>query len=270
MKINMKFGIGAMLAAMLLVSMAFVPAVSAAPEKTMEQWMQDHTVNVESTTVYKYEQGNLEIKETYTGKDLEERFGVNNITKVKKVPMDKTDIRMQEGTEKVVVVEKAVVLTTTAYHWWDYYAYPQWTWSNVAYTIYEKEDPINLVWNDNTANTVKSEILNEGWTDYPAQYAHYVADPQWGWSVGDGVADDELRPNGGYHARLWQMSSGAVVANAHHDTKLLHTADKYEEAEDLVAGFYGTGWTVNKDDYWLNNIVTTPINDGEATVIDEN
>ncbi|MDY0385535.1 MAG: hypothetical protein RBT65_00105 [Methanolobus sp.] len=267
MKTNIRFGIGMMLAAMLLVNMAFVPAVSAVPEKTMEQWMQDHTVNVESTTTYKYEQGHLEIKETYTGKDLEERFGVNNITKVKKVPIDKTDIRMQEGTEKVVVVEKAVVLTTTAYHWWDYYDYPQWTWSNVAYTIYEKEDPINLVWNDNTVNTVKSEILNEGWTDYPVQFAQYVSDPQWSWVMADGVADNMLRLNGGYHARLWQTSYGDVVANAHHDSASPHHADQYEQAEDLVAGFYGIGWTVNKDNYWLNNKVTTPYNDGKATVI---
>jgi hypothetical protein len=236
----------------------------------MEQWIQEHTVTVESIATYTYENGYLEIKEIYTGKDIEERFGINNITKVKQIPIDKKDILMQEGTEKVVVTEKEVVLTTKAYNWWDSYAYPQWTWSNVGYMIYEKEDPINLVWNDNTANTVKSEILNEGWTDYPVQYAQYVSDPQWGWVLADGVADSILRTNGGYHARLWQTSSGDVVANAHHDSPSPHHPDQFEQAEDLIAGFYGTGWTVYKDNYWLNNKVTTPYNDGKATVINDN
>jgi hypothetical protein len=88
--------------------------------------------------------------------------------------------------------------------------------------------------------------------------------------LADGVADDEFRTYGGYHARLWQTSYGDVVANAHHDDNFPHEADQYEQAEDLIAGFYGTGWTVNKDDYWLNNKVTTPENDGKATVINGN
>jgi len=270
MKNNVKLGVSLILVAMLLGSIALVATVSAAPEETMDQWMQNHTVNVESVTTYRYEQGHLEVKEIYTGKELEERFSVKNITKVQQIPIDRKDILKQEETEKVVVTKKEVVLTTKAYNWWDNYDYPQWTWSNVGYMIYEKEDPINLVWNDNSANMVKSEILDEGWTDHPAQNPQYASDPQWGWVLADGVADDEFRIYGGYHARLWQTSYGDVVANAHHDDNFPHEADQYEQAEDLIAGFYGNGWIVNKDDYWLNNKITTPENDGKATVINGN
>ena len=247
-----------------------------------KKWMDEHTINVTSIKTYKYEQGKLTKSEIYTGKCLEDKFGLSNITKVETIPID-TNVMdtisidgesfvLTEGNEKVSVTEKAVVLTTAdnPYDWWnDGYSYPQWAWAYVAYGIYEREDPINLVWPSNTVSTVKSEMLDEGWTDYPTQYSRYVADPQWGWAAGDGVADSVTRPNGGYHVRLWQMSSGAVVANAHHDTASPHTADQYETAEEHVAYFYNGGWTVYMDNYDLDNYISSPYNNGWATRIYE-
>lgn len=94
----------------------------------------------------------------------------------------------------------------------------------------------------------------------------------------DGVADDVERYFGGYHARLWEMSNGDVVANAHHDDSafnipLGHQADEYEPAEDLVAGFFDydlTNWWVLYDQCELDNEHTNPYgayNDGDATCI---
>ncbi|AKB35089.1 hypothetical protein MSSAC_0499 [Methanosarcina siciliae C2J] len=158
--IKNKFGIKMLILAILLVSMAFVPAVSASFEKTneqqmpeevkewiekntvdeetkiwrakqTEQWMQNHTVNVTSTTTYKYYNGQLEIKEVYTSKDPENKAKVNDFTKISKIPISAKDkitilngesFTLEEGNEKVIVTEKTVVITsqTDPYPWWDY------------------------------------------------------------------------------------------------------------------------------------------------------
>jgi len=53
--------------------------------------------------------------------------------------------------------------------WWDG---TQW--------IYEREDPINLAWENTDINAAKAEILEEGWHDiwWPFEYVHYVYDPE--------------------------------------------------------------------------------------------
>lgn len=302
-----------MLVAMVLLSMAFVPAVSAATEKPSEQqmpeevkhwieentinesmklwrqnqteqWMQKHSVNVTSTTIYRYEKGYLEIKEIYIGKDLENKVGINEFTKVRKIPVDATTVEtisvdgetfsLEEGNEIVLVTEITVIITseTDPFPWWNYgYEYPQWTWSEDSGS-YDREDPINLAWECTDRSTVKSRILDQDWTDvfYPFEEKQYVSDPQNGWMLADGVADDLEREWGGYHARLWEMSNGDVVANAHHDTRIPHRADEYEPAEDLVGGFFDndlTNWWVLYDNCELDNYVASPLNDGDATCI---
>jgi len=271
------------LLAALLVAAVSAPAMGATPERSMEEWMKDHTINVESTTIYRYDQGYLEIKEIYTGEALEKRFGVDNLTRSRKIPVEAKTVGMKEGEESVFVTEKSAVLTTAndPYRWWDSYDYPQWAcsrWWDGTQWVYEEEDPVNLAWENTNINTAKSEMLDEGWVDDPWEYTYYVYDSVHGWMADDGVADDKYRLFGGYHARLWQMSDGDVVANAHHDDSAinwppLHQADEYEPAEDLVAGFYdGGGWTVYAGNYWLDNEYTNEhgaYNDGWATRIYE-
>jgi len=79
--------------------------------------------------ICKYEQGYLEIKEIYSGKDIEKKFGVDNLTRVLKIPVEAEVIGMNEGEEKVLVTEKTVVLTRAndPFQWWVSYDYPQWT-----------------------------------------------------------------------------------------------------------------------------------------------
>ncbi|MDY0387656.1 MAG: hypothetical protein RBT65_11130 [Methanolobus sp.] len=188
MKTNMRFGIGALLTAMLLLSMAFVPAVSASTDTSKEQqmpdelkqwiedttidektklwrqeqtklWEQNHTVNVTLTKVYRYEKGNLEIKEIYAGEDIEARFGVKDLTSVRKIPVDSKVSQsisldgeifsLEEGNEKIIVTEKTSIMTTLGepFQWWLLgYEYPRWTWKKVVYNIYEAKDPINIAW----------------------------------------------------------------------------------------------------------------------------
>lgn len=257
-----------------------------------EQWMQKHSVNVTSTTIYRYEKGYLEIKEIYTGKDMENKVGINEFTKVRKIPVDAKIVEtiyvdgetssLEEGNEIVLVTEITVVITSETDpfpQWNNGYEYPQWTWSEDSGS-YDREDPINLAWEYTDKSTVKSRILNQDWTDvfYPYEEKQYVSDPQNGWMLADGVADDLEREWGGYHARLWEMSNGDVVANAHHDDAFFniplgHQADEYEPAENLVAGFFDydlTNWWVLYDQCELDNEYTNPYgayNDGDATCI---
>jgi hypothetical protein len=67
------------------------------------------------------------------------------------------------------------------------------------------------------------------------------------------------------------MFDGNVVANAHHDDPWPHEADKLEEAEELVAGFFNesedTEWNVYEDNYDLDNDVADPYSNGWCTQI---
>ncbi|MEA2076131.1 MAG: hypothetical protein U9O85_10470 [Euryarchaeota archaeon] len=287
-KMKKKVIIGTIFVVALLIAMTFVSTISATPEKPMEQWTQEHTVEVEHTTICKYEQGYLEIKEVYTGKDLEKKLGVDNLTEVLKIPVEAKvaeEIGVREGEEKVLVTEEEIVVTSEDDPpiWWTTYDYPQWAYKKILW-FYKQEDPINLAWENTNEATVKSEILEEGWVNVSwsnfTEFTFYVSDPVYGWIEDEGVADDEHGWWGRYHTRLWQMSDGdlwwrTVVGQAHHDDPVfnwppLHQADEYEPAEELVAGFYQIGWNVSDDIYWLDNEYTNPYgayNNGWATHI---
>ena len=276
----MRMLIGAVSILLIFIGITFVPASSMSNDTTMENWMQDHTVKVNSTTTYKYEQGYLRIDETYTGEELEELFGIEQFTKVLKMPVDDKllvegrVLGMQEGEERIFVAEKITVLTSgdDPPPWWDNYSYPQWIWLESG-GIYERNLPINLAWKNTTLNTVKSEILKEGWVNvsYPFELTEYVYDPLYGWIADNGVADSMTGLLGRYHALLWWLSNENVVANAHHDDPFPHKADELEEAEELVAGFFNesedTEWNVYEDSYNLDNNVTSPYSDGWCTEI---
>ena len=273
--------LGTIFVVSIFIGMAFVPTSGMSEDKVMGKWMQNHTVKVNSTTTCEYEQGYLQVKEVYTGEELKERLGIEQFTKELKIPVEAEVLAegklrgMQEGEEKVFVTEKVTVLTSEddPPHWWDGYKYPQWIWFKSG-DVYEKGLPINLAWKNTTKDTAKSEILEEGWVDNPIQYTEYVYDPIGGWIIGDGVATSTFGIFGRYHANLWQMSDGNVVANAHHDTPVPHEADELEEAEELVAGYFNesedTEWSVYEDSYDLDNDVTTPYSNGWCTQIDYN
>lgn len=85
------------------------------------------------------------------------------------------------------------------------------------------------------------------------------------------MADNKYRILGGYHLRLWELPSGTVISNAHHDDNIFiipgHQVDGYENAETKVAGFFGTTDGV----CWLDNVFYSnyynAFNDGSATLL---
>jgi len=278
---GMKIAEGAIFIIVIFIGIAFVPASCMSDNTTIDEWMQDHTVKVNSTTTCKYEQEYLLINETYTGEELKARFGIEYFTKELKIPVEDNVLvegrvlGMQEGEARILVTEKETVLTTgdDPPQWWDNYTYPQWVWFEDS-GIYERGLPINLAWRNTTKDVAKSEILEEGWVDNPIQYTEYVYDPIDGWIIGDGVATDRYGIFGRYHVNLWQMFDGNVVANAHHDCSAFpfgHEADELEVAEELVAGFFNESedieWNVYEDSYNLDNNVTSPYSDCWCTQI---
>ncbi|MDD3247754.1 MAG: hypothetical protein PHF18_13035 [Methanosarcina sp.] len=214
-------------------------------------------------------------------------------------------LKLKPGDKKEIVTQESIVLTTAddPYKWWASIsstapstapstvsstvsstasstisstasAYPQWTFSKFTYffkTYYKMEDPINLVWEQNSLKAVKSVILNQKWVDNPVEYTHYLPYPDGSWVAGDGVADSKYRITGGYHSRLWELSGEKVVSNAHHDDNVFiipgHQVDGYENAESKVAGFFGTAYGA----YWLDNVCSSAYynacNDGSATLV---
>ncbi|TQD27928.1 hypothetical protein [Methanolobus vulcani] len=292
------------IAAMILFSVIFVPTASATPEESKEKWTKDHTIkNVKLTKIYKYEEGYLKINKIYSGEELKKKTGFSKLNEEMEIPLETGTVMINSKDDKLVVTENELLLTSKKsgtiklekgkekeyttktsmvitykndpYQWWnDDYKYPQWTWSKF-FSWYVREDPINLAWDNSCLTEVKSEIP-ESWTDNPSEYTHYVYDPKLGWKKGDGVATSVYRISGGYHARLWTISNGAVVANAHEDDGVFewplgHQAIDYEGAEGIVAAFYD-GWDffAYPLGYPLGNEYTNEYNaynNGNATVI---
>jgi hypothetical protein len=93
------------------------------PEKSMEQWRQDHTIKVKAIRTLKYEQGYLISKEIYTSEEYKKRFGRDNFTKELRIPVSADDARkiaeiygireLREGEEITIsITEEERVFTT--------------------------------------------------------------------------------------------------------------------------------------------------------------
>lgn len=275
-------------------------ATKSVDNSQLSEWKQAHTLEVEVITIYDYKKdGTLKITETYSGEKLKIKFKEDKLTRSQTLSIPEGEqvainaesgsLKLEPGDKEKIVTQESIVLTAEN----DPYpcctstssaasstisstssAYPQWTFSKVTSlfkTYYKMEDPINLVWEQESLKTVKSIILNKKWVDNPIEYTHYLSYPDGKWVAGDGMAESKYRLSGGYHLRLWQLPSGDVVSNAHHDDSVLiipgHQVDGYENAEAKVAGFFGTSF----GSHWLNNQFNSDdynaYNDGYATVV---
>lgn len=118
-------------------------------------------------------------------------------------------------------------------------------------------EPINIAWENSNYNSVKQEIIEKGWTDYPLEDTYYVYDSVYGWIADDGLASDPFRLLGGYHIRIRSLSDSDIAGAAHQDSGVLRHAIGFEKAEELVAGFYidpdDTRWHEYQDVYAYNN-----------------
>lgn len=260
----------------LIVSVILVQAVSA--EKTspriVSEWEKEHTILVEHTTEYYVSDETLYVKDIYSGSELKKRFNVEKLEKTNSYKVDPDYVKKfdlvegkhytsTESSYEVFTLENDPPVSSKSYD------YPQWIYEKLEDTYHQLDEPINIAWESNDLNTVKPEILNEGWWDVIAEDTYYIYDS--GWKADDGLASDPLRVFGGWHIRLWQMNDGDVVGAAHHDTWAPHEADGFENAEEEVAGFYDQAgddmWHVYEDDYSLDNYVASPYNNGMCTRI---
>lgn len=118
-------------------------------------------------------------------------------------------------------------------------------------------EPINIAWKNSNYTSVKQEILENAWTDYPLEDTYYVFDSVYGWIADDGLASDPFRLLGGYHIRIRSLSDSDIAGAAHQDSGVLRHAIGFEKAEELVAGFYNdpddTRWHEYQDVYAYNN-----------------
>jgi len=135
----------------------------------------------------------------------------------------------------------------------------------------ENNEPIYIAWENSNYNSVKQEIIEKGWTDYPLEDTYYVYDSVYGWIADDGLASDPFCLLGGCHIRIWNLSDGDIAGAAHQDSGVPHHAIGSGNAEELVAGFYNdpddTRWHVYQDDYALNSYIQSPYSNGMATRI---
>jgi len=265
------------------------PAGTSSPSDPWEAWAEQHTVRVLVVERIQYLNGELIKQVEYTGDELQAKFGVDRLSKVrvarmspvgllKLYPLEAETLAM--GMPVVRTYYKTTVLTTDddPYPWWKHPPYlPRWTWDKVEYcgylfchTYYEKADPVNLVWGGGTKDEVKKVLKDAGWHDWVVASSQYIYDPPQygggGWEEGDDLADGYFGLLGRYHIRLWVIYNGKIIGSAHHDTRVPHHADTYEGGEDKVAGYYKSPWHVCRDCVNLHNAIGEK-NDGYATVI---
>ncbi|WNY24159.1 hypothetical protein MmiHf6_14880 [Methanimicrococcus hongohii] len=245
--------------------------------------------NVTVETIYKSNDGKFEKEfgtntvsssESYTVKeDVDEFFFENQMFSLKS--LNENEIVVTE-TEQIILVP-----ASTPHEWWnDGYAYPPYLYKKRILGVFgdytEREDPVNLIWKNTNANTVRSTLISRsGWvalndgllSEYP--YAVYDRNRQWVTPLS--VGETQQRRNGGYHVRIYQLSDGSVVGGAHEDSAILsdygitHKVVNLEYAEYVVCNyFYNAGWRVQQNSQRLNNSGTFgagATNNGNATVI---
>jgi len=265
------------LLALLLAGMAMVPCVSATEkisERLPSQWEKDHTVQVTHETTYLYSEGTLKVTDIYSGDEFQKKFGVADFKRVQTIKIDQDNAKamnLKEGFKEIHREISSEVFTTER----DppkmllSYDYPQWIYVKDGSIYLQLNEPINIAWENSNYNSVKQEILEKGWTDSPYENTYYVYDSTYGWMADDGLASDPYRWFGGYHIRILGMSDGDIIKAAHEDSGFPHHAIGFENAEELIAGFYNdpddTRWHVYQDDYALNNYVADPYSNGMAT-----
>jgi len=151
-------------------------------------------------------------------------------------------------------------------------SYPQWIYERDIWGNYHQlNEPTDMIWKYTTLTAVRNEIwIDHSWYHvmFPYEDTYYIYDG--GWMADYGLANDPFRLNGGYHIRLWALSSGDVIGAAHQDSSFPHHAVSFKTAESLIAGFFqnpddGT-WRVYCNLQYLGNPVSYPYNNGYATM----
>jgi len=268
--------IGMLLAAFLLVGSVFAGSVMANTDNSDNKAKPENIypyTKLQGTmiTTYEFKDGYLTITETFSGADLKRIYGEEEISNVEKFKIDKnlTGIKRKTEYKELYVIradekDKIAILSS--------YPYPQWTYTLFG-IFFIRSDPINLAWEDSSEPMVKSWLQGEGWT-WACSGIQFVFD--------QGIAkpqDDSLEDPGSScfdtegrtHIRLWQLSNGDVVAGAHNEywTGTHHMVTSFESGENRVDDdFYDPfWWDVDEDSVYLNNYMSSPYNNGWATVI---
>ncbi|MDW7732464.1 MAG: hypothetical protein SCH66_08550, partial [Methanolobus sp.] len=83
-------------------------------EKKTDEWMQAHTINVTSTKTYKYKSGELVVKETYSGKEFEENFKTDEVTKEMKIENPSKEFRSINSNGRTVILNEGDEVTITS------------------------------------------------------------------------------------------------------------------------------------------------------------
>ena len=234
-----------LLAALMLMSAMFVPAASAAvvPEVSVDKiserlppspWETDHTIKVTHETMYLYTCGTLEVTEVYSGNEFQKKFGVPDFTRKRTIKVDPDTavaLNFKEGTREVRTEISFEVFTTEQDPPQILRSYdsPQWIYVKDGSIYLQLNEPINIAWENSNYNSVKQEIIEKGWTDYPLEDTYYVYDSVYGWIADDGLASDPFRLLGGYHIRIWSLSDGDIAGAAHQDSGVPHHAIGFEK-----------------------------------------
>ena len=283
----MKMKKGALFLSLMMVVvlsvMVMVPMVSAdetttdmqVQEKITNEWQESHKFKVTQTTISTYKDGVYETITIYSGNGLKEKLGIENFIVVRKIPLESQDavkFGIIESNPKISKKESYEVFTTATDPPRILRSYPQWIYEKDIWGNYHQlNEPTNMIWKYSTLTDVRNEIwIDHDWYHVMVPYedTYYIYDG--GWRADYGLADDPFRLSGGYHIRLWELSDGDVIGAAHQDSSFPHHAVGFENAENLIAGFFqdpdDSAWRVYPNLEYLGNQVSSPYNNGYATM----
>lgn len=167
--------------------------------------------------------------------------------------------------------------------WSHGFSWPQWTYYKRCFFVcwYEQAEPVNVVlrWTSwpqtGLIYGLRNHLLSEGYTDTSGcaltQYVYDEGVQQWR------AHDVTLQMHGDcfsstrYHNRMWALSNGYDAVSEHYEHLHVsgHHVHNFEAAEDHLADHAATKscYSVQEDDYWLDNYLVDPYNNGYATRI---
>ncbi len=229
------------------------------------------------------------ISEKFESQQLERIYGIGEL--FRNSTLSATDDSESESTAVTHGYKMCLIKGDDAPLEWSHgFSWPQWIYIRYVGCVnflwcsyyYEQADPINVVlsWTSfpqtGLIYGLRDWLLTRGYVDVPwgcyeNRYVYDEGVQQWK------VQDLTLMMHGDcisstrYHNRMWALSNGfdAVSEHFEHLHFPTHHVHSFEAGEAHLAlhARPNSCYIVNEDSTWLNNVVSSPPNDGYATRI---
>ncbi len=238
--------------------------------------------------------GVRDIREKFESQQLDRIYGVGEIYR------NYTLLALDDSESEFVEVTHGYKMCLirgddAPLEWSHGFSWPQWMyrkyltcswfgWLYLCYYWYALEDPINVVlsWTSfpqtGLIYDLRDWLLTRGyvnvpWGCYENRYVYDEGVQQWKVQDVTMMIEGDCTSSTRYHNRMWALTNGFDAVGEHfehlHLIPLEHHVHSFEAGEAKLASHARPNpcYIVNEDSTWLDNVVSSPPNDGYATRI---